>query len=327
MPRVNQAPRVTVCIPTYARPQWLGPAIESVLAQTFTGFRLEVHDDATPGPEVREVVARYDDPRLTLVEHSENAGIVGNFSRSLLAAQSEYVIQLGDDDEMHPQLLEATVAALDRHPSAGLAHTRFDLVDDSGAVRHGDVDWTGDGAPELETGAAFVRASMLHGCRVCSSTALIRRAAVPPGAFRAEDFPPFDFGCWMRMAQMWDFAFVPRPLCRYRVHGLSHSSRVSDVVGGGYVQRLETVQAVHAVKLRAAAGDRQLTRLARRGRARNLAARVRTETVPERRLRPTLRALAGSARIEPALLLDREAWMLLAGSVAGRRLAQRLRGS
>ena len=193
-------PRVTVCIPTYDRPRWLGAAIESVLAQRFEDFRLEIHDDASPGTAVKDLVARYDDPRIAFVAHERNAGIVGNFTRSLLGADGEYVLQLGDDDEMHPELLETTVAALDRHPSAGLAHTGFDLIDDAGAVRHAAVDWTGDGAPALETGAAFVRASMLHGCRVCSSTALIRRSAVPPGAFLQQDFPPFDFACWLRMA-------------------------------------------------------------------------------------------------------------------------------
>jgi glycosyltransferase involved in cell wall biosynthesis len=320
-------PRVTVCIPTYDRPQWLGAAIESVLSQTYGDLRLEIHDDATPGSAVRDVVAGYDDdPRVTLVAHERNAGIVGNFTRSLLAAETEYVLQLGDDDEMRPELLELTVGALDRHPSAGLAHTRFDLIDAEGRTQHADVDWTGGGAPALEPGADFLRASMLHGCRVCSSTALIRRSAVPPGAFREEDFPPFDLACWLRMAAAWDFAFVPRSLCRYRVHEESHSAGVSDVAGGGYVQRTETVQKVHAVKLEAAGGDPELVRLARRGRARDLMARVRTETVPERRLRPTVKALAAGVRVEPRLALEREAWMLLAGSVAGRRVAQRLRG-
>lgn len=320
-------PRVTVCIPTYDRPRWLAPAIESVLAQTYDDLVLEIHDDATPGPAVREVAARYaHDRRVRLVEHERNAGIVGNFTRSLLAARTEYVLQLGDDDELHPDLLARTVEALDRHPTAALAHTRFDLVGDDGEVLHRDIDWTGAGAPELEPGAEFIRASMLYGCRVCSSTALIRRSAVPPGGFLQQDFPPFDFACWLRMAVEHDFAFVPESLCRYRIHDLSHSSAVSDIAGGGYVQQLETVRAVHIVKLRAAQGDRELMRLARRGHARDLLARIRTETVAERRLRPTVRALAAGVRIEPVLARDRQAWMLLAGSVAGRRLAAKLRG-
>jgi glycosyltransferase involved in cell wall biosynthesis len=322
--------RVTVCIPTYARPRWLAGAIESVLAQSYEDFLLEIHDDATPGPAIREIVARYDDPRLRFVEHAANAGIVGNFSRSLLGSRTEYVLQLGDDDEMHPDLLALTVEALDRFPSAGVAHTGLDLIDEDGEVTHAGCDWTGDGGkPPLESGQEFLRASMVYGCRICSSTALIRRSAVPTGAFLQEDFPPFDFACWLRMAVSWDFAFVPRALCRYRMHRHSHSAGLSKLTSDGYAQDLEMLDAVHAVKLRhiaATGGSRELIRLARRGRARSVLLDIRRDTVPARRLGPTLRGLAHGVRVEPALALHPHAWMLLAGSIVGPRAVARLRG-
>ncbi|MEO8690527.1 MAG: glycosyltransferase [Solirubrobacteraceae bacterium] len=327
---MSVGPRVTVCIPTYNRPRWLGRAIESVLAQRYDDVRLEIHDDATPGPAVRDIVAAYDDPRLHLIEHAENAGIVGNFSRSLLDARTEYVLQLGDDDVMHPDLIATTVEALERHPSAGIAHTRFDLVDEDGAIVHGDVDWTVDGGSSpLESGENFRRASLLHGCRVCSSTALLRRSAVPPDPFRQQDFPPFDFACWLRMAEHWDVAFTPLALCRYRLHADSHSSGVADLRDDAYVQRLETLQAVHSVKLRHIAdtgGSPELTRLACQGHAHDLLARVRHRTVPERPFFRTARELARGIRIEPALARSPEAWMLLAGSVVGSRNVSRIKG-
>ena len=209
-------PRVTLCIPTYKRTRWLAGTIESALAQTFTDLIVEVHDDATPGDAIAEVAARY--PAVKYVRHATNAGIVGNFTRSLLGAETEYVLQLGDDDEAHPRLVEETVAALDAHPSAGVAHARFTLIDADGAVMVGAQDWLGTPSPPLERGEDFVARSMDHGCRICSSTALIRRAAVPEGGFREEDFPQFDFAFWLRMAERWDVAFVAEPLCRYRIH-------------------------------------------------------------------------------------------------------------
>jgi glycosyltransferase involved in cell wall biosynthesis len=324
-------PRVTVCIPTYNRPRWLASAIESVLAQTYDDFVLEIHDDATPGPAVSDIASRYArDPRVRLVEHTRNAGIVGNFTRSLLRAQTEYVLQLGDDDEMHPDLLARTVEALDTFPSAGLAHTGFDLIDDDGRVLQAGADWTvvGGHAP-LEPRERFIRASMVYGCRVCSSTALIRRSAVPPGAFLQEDFPPFDFACWLRMAIDHDVAFVPRSLCRYRLHGQSHSAGVSELSGGVYLEDIETIDAVHRVKLRhiaATGGSRELARLARRGSAHAVLARIRRDTVPHRRLGPTVRRLAKGVRTEPALARHPEAWLLLGASVLGPRAVARIRG-
>ena len=199
------------------------------------------------------MVAGFDDPRLRYVRWEANAGIVGNFTRSLLGASSEFVIQLGDDDIAAPTLVARTVSALEAFPGAGVAHSRFSLIDDDGAVLMASQDWLGTPSPALEPGAVFVERSMAHGCRVCSSTALIRRSAVPEGGFLQEDAPPFDFAFWMRMAERWDVAFVDEVLCQYRIHGQSFTSGLSDVTGTGYLQVEKTLREVHAVKRRHAA--------------------------------------------------------------------------
>jgi glycosyltransferase involved in cell wall biosynthesis len=318
-----------LCIPTYKRARWLAGTIESALAQTFTDLVVEVHDDATPGDAIAEVVSRY--PAVKYVRHATNAGIVGNFTRSLLGAQTEFVLQLGDDDEAHPRLVEETVAALDAHPSAGVAHSRFTLVDADGAVIMETQDWLGTPSPPLEWGEAFVARSIEHGCRICSSTALIRRAAVPEGGFLQDDFPQFDFAFWLRMAEHWDVAFVSEPLCRYRIHGQSHTAALSDVTGTGYLQAERTLREVHAVKRRHAAavgGERgaELARAADRALRRDIVGRIRERTLPDRPLGVTLRCLADAARRSPALLREPTAWALLAGSVVGPRAVERLKG-
>jgi glycosyltransferase involved in cell wall biosynthesis len=324
--------RVTVCIPTYDRTRWLGNAIESVIAQTFTDFRLEIHDDATPGTAVRDVVAGFDDPRVVLVEHDRNVGIVGNFTRSLLRAETEYVIQIGDDDEARPELLEATVEALDRHPGAGMVHARFDLIGPDGELLEADAAWIGRrGHPPLEPGREFIRRAMTERGRVNASTTLIRRAAVPPGGFLQEDFPPFDFACWMRLAMNWDVAFVDRTLCRYRMHTQSHSAGVAEYRGAEYAAGIDTLRGIQAARRRQIARTRdpaerrRLERLARQGFRAELIGAVRDATLPARDRGATVRALAAALRAEPSLAGDSAAWKTLAASLAGPRVVDRVR--
>jgi glycosyltransferase involved in cell wall biosynthesis len=306
--------RVTVCIPTYARAQWLSATIAGALGQTFEDLVVEVHDDATPGDAIERVVAQFDDPRLRYVRWQENAGIVGNFTRSLLGASSEFVIQLGDDDIAEPTLVARTVSALEAFPRAGVAHSRFSLIDDTGAVLMAAQDWLGTPSPPLEPGAVFVERSIAHGCRVCSSTALIRRSAVPEGGFLERDAPPFDFAFWLRMAREWDVAFVDEVLCRYRIHGQSFTSGLSDVTRTGYLQAERTLREVHAVKRRYAP---EHARMADRALRQDIISRVRERTLPSRPFGATFRGLGDAARREPRILLEPHAWKLLAGSVLG----------
>jgi glycosyltransferase involved in cell wall biosynthesis len=318
--------RVTVAIPTYSRVQWLGETIASALGQTFTDLVVEVHDDATPDDSVERVVSSFCDPRLKYIRYPENVGIVGNFTRSLLGASTEYVIQLGDDDVASPTLVERTVAALDRYPSAGMVHSRFSLIDAAGDVLVADEDWLGTPSPPLEPGPLFIERSMLHGSRVCTSTALIRRSAVPSDGFRQRDHPPFDFAFWLRMAKTWDIAWADEVLCAYRIHRRSFTSGLSDVTDHGYMQAERMMREVHRVKLEQADGRRDWERLADRGLREEMVYRVRERTLPDRRFGPTFRGLGRAARREPSLLREPTAWALLAGSLVGQRWVDRLKG-
>jgi glycosyltransferase involved in cell wall biosynthesis len=294
---------------------------------------LLIGDDATPDDAIRPVVEAYDDTRVRFVRFEENAGIVGNFNRLLELSETDYVLQIGDDDAIQPELLAETVAALDRDPRVGLVHTRFDLVDGEGAVLEADTDWTGGLAGDaVEPGHVFLRESMLHSCRVCASTALLRRSAVPPWGFREEDSPPFDFGCWLEMTRGWHFAFLARPLCRYRVHERSFTAAGADATESGYLHRIDAVNDVRRVKQdflerRFEPGPERATleSLADRALRRELVARVRQRTLPERRILPTLAGLATLARAHPRLLREPTAWALLAGAVVGQRGVTALR--
>ena len=203
------------------------------------------------------------------------------------------------------------------------------LIDAEGNVLE-DQDWLEVPSPPLETGTEFVEKSMAHN-RVCSSTAMIRRSAVPEGAFREADSPAFDFACWLRMSEHWDVAWVDEVLCRYRIHAESFSFDLSDLTDEGYLQTEEGLRAAHAVKRRHAAtlapGARRshLEKLADQALRQDLVRRVRAQTMPERRFRPTLRGLTQLVRHEPTVLLEPNAWKLLAASVIGPETVKRLK--
>lgn len=323
--------RVTILVPTRNRADWLGGGIEAALAQTFEDFELLISDnasnDATP-----DVVASFDDPRIRYVRQPQDVGLVENHNRGLAAVESEYVIIVPDDDLMYPRLLERTVDVLDRLPRAGMVHTAIDMLGPGGEVVAGAVNWTmGLTGSTVERGSEFIRESMKYSCRVCASTALMRRSALPGGYFEPADYPPVDLGLWLRMATHCEMAFLDETLAGYRIHDHSHSAAVGTRTEEGYVRDVSLMRRQHEVKLgfvdQHVPDEREvrvLRRLADGGKRTEVLTRVRQRTVPERRLGPTLRAVGEGLREEPRLALDHRIWRLVAGAALGRRLTNRL---
>jgi glycosyltransferase involved in cell wall biosynthesis len=327
----SSLPRVSILIPTHNRARWLRGSIEAALAQTFESFELLVYDNASTD-ETPDVVASFDDPRIRSVRQRRDVGLVENHNRGLAAVETEYVIIVPDDDIMYPTLLERTVDVLDRLPRVGMVHTAIDMLGPDDDVIAAGVNWTmGLSESRVEPGAQFIREQMKYSCRVCASTALMRRSALPAGFFDPADYPPVDLGFWLRMATAWDMAFLDETLGGYRVHDHSHSAAVGTRTAEGYVRDVTLMRRLDDVKLRFVEEHitdereaRRLRRLAAAGKRNDVVTRVRQQTVPERRFRRTVAAVVDGLREEPRLALDHRVWRLLLAAALGRRLTDRL---
>jgi glycosyltransferase involved in cell wall biosynthesis len=326
-----RGPAVTVVIPTYERTRWLGDAIESVLAQTFTDFVLVVSDNAS-GPETAAVVARYEDARIRYVRLDDHVDLNTHFSLWLARVETPYVFLLPDDDLMYPELLAAAVAVLDASPNVGAVHAQADVIDGEGRLVHAGHDMSGAGGNLVERGEEYIRNTMPSSYRVHASTALLRTEAVRELAYEQADYPATDFGLWLRLAASWDIAFLARPLAAYRVHDGSYTALGADVGPQGYLQGARMIESIRDAKLRFLDeyGDRypdlrRLRRDAHRAMRRQLVTRTSILTHPERRLSQIVRLLARDVSRDHRLVTDGRAWRLVAGGVLGPRLVRRLK--
>lgn len=114
-------------------------AIDSVLAQSHTAWRLVILENAsTDGTP--ENLARYDDPRITVIPAVRPLSMYDNWHRAhdLMGDEADdtLVTILGHDDVFHPDFL-ADIAGLVRdHPDASCYQTLFDMIDENdGKVR------------------------------------------------------------------------------------------------------------------------------------------------------------------------------------------------
>jgi len=122
----TDAPRISVLIPTFNRPQLLREAVDSVLQQTGKNFELIVVNDG--GEDVGEMLASYQDSRIRYLHLDENGGKARALNRALDVAQGDFIAYLDDDDHYYPHHLETLLHALEANPQAELAYSDFDEV-------------------------------------------------------------------------------------------------------------------------------------------------------------------------------------------------------
>lgn len=124
--------RITIAIPYYSGANLLGHAIRSVLAQTWSGWKLVVSDDSASGGSIGDLVKSFGDSRIACHRNEHSLGLAGNWNRCLDLASGEYVTILHADDMLMPSYCELMIRTLDARKDAVAAFCRARVVDKDG---------------------------------------------------------------------------------------------------------------------------------------------------------------------------------------------------
>jgi glycosyltransferase involved in cell wall biosynthesis len=197
---------VSIIIPCYNYARYLGEAIESALSQTYSPVEIIVVDDGSTD-ETQEVAARY--PVQLVVQ--QNQGLSASTNNGVSASHGEFVMRLDADDVLYPTFVEETVATLQQHPEASLAHTAAEFF----GTHTGQVPFV-----------PFDIESMAQGAMV-TCTSLFRRSAWDQvGGLDRRMVLCEDWDLWLTFAENgMRGVMVQKPLWGYRQHGRSMVNR------------------------------------------------------------------------------------------------------
>lgn len=126
------SPRVSLITTVYNRAQFLGCAIESVLAQTFADFELIIWDDGSTDGSL-ELARGYaeKDQRIRVIAAPHQGRVQSLFDAHALA-QGEYLAWVDSDDVLAPTALEETIAILDADKAIGMVYSNYEVIDEQG---------------------------------------------------------------------------------------------------------------------------------------------------------------------------------------------------
>jgi glycosyltransferase involved in cell wall biosynthesis len=88
--------------------------VESVLAQTFSGWELVAVDDQSPDRTLDRLKCWAErDSRIRVRRNETNRGVTGNWAECLADSRGDLIIKIDADDVYRPRTLEVLVAALE----------------------------------------------------------------------------------------------------------------------------------------------------------------------------------------------------------------------
>lgn len=209
--------RVDIGMPTRGSSPWIEEAIESILAQTFTDWRLVIAENSAGSPECAAVLAPYlDDPRVTHHVNGRDLGMAGNMTGLVRRASAPYVALLHDDDRWHPEFLERRVHFLDAYPDSGLVFGDYFTIDEQGRTLGVSPRRL---RPGVHAPADLVPVFIEH-TPIGMPSLLVRRTAYEAvGAEFADALAWTDMEMWFRIAARFPVGFLDVADSEWRTHG------------------------------------------------------------------------------------------------------------
>jgi glycosyltransferase involved in cell wall biosynthesis len=130
------ASSISVCIPTYKRPEFLKEALDSVLAQTLQPIEIIIGDDSNDDLTEKLVVDIKKSCEIPIfyTRHSPSLGQAENINFLYENSKGDKLVLLHDDDLLLPNALEDLNNCWNLHPDLVAAYGKQYIISEDGAV-------------------------------------------------------------------------------------------------------------------------------------------------------------------------------------------------
>ena len=200
--------QVSVLLPVYNCPAYVGAAIESILAQTLNKFELIIIDDGS-SDNTPEAISRYDDPRIRHYRQA-NQGLAATLNRAIGLARAPLLARQDQDDISLPDRLAKQVAYMQAHPECGLLGTWAQIM---------EIEKLSDRFHRHPTDPGELRYHLLFNNPFVHSSVMLRKSVLDQiGGYSTdpERQPPEDYELWSRISRVAEVSNIPESLLIYR---------------------------------------------------------------------------------------------------------------
>lgn len=169
--------RISVLMGIYNCAPTLPEALDSLLAQTYQGFKVIMCDDGSKD-NTYEVAKAYADKyeNFILIKNEKNMGLNYTLNHCLEYADTEYIARMDGDDLSLPTRFEKEIVFLDTHPEYAVVSVPMIYFDEEGEFRRG----TGRGEVK--------KLDFVHGTPICHAPCMARTSVIKGvGGYSVDD--------------------------------------------------------------------------------------------------------------------------------------------
>jgi glycosyltransferase involved in cell wall biosynthesis len=185
-------PSLSVVMAVYNAEQYLQKSVKSILGQTFSDFEFIIIDDGSTDRSF-EMISSYDDPRIRIIQNSNNLGQTRSLNKGIAISSGEFIARQDADDYSDLDRFRLQVDHLKAHPEVGLLGTSYRIVDKQGNILETVV------LPESND---ELQDRLLRGNIFCHGSVMIRGDVLKMVGGYNENFPVTqDYELWLRLSE------------------------------------------------------------------------------------------------------------------------------
>jgi len=209
----SRSPLVSVIVPAYDVTEFIGEALDSVLAQTFHDYEIIVINDGSPDTEALERALAPYMSRIVYIKQ-ENRGVSAARNTGIKAARGSLLAFLDADDTWLPNYLEVQVARIQADPTIDVLYPNVMLF-----------GGTSEAGEEFMTicpsnGDVTFERIISQECNVSNCSIARRDTLIRAGLFDESLRSVEDFDLWLRVIKHGGrIAYHRDVLARYRRRG------------------------------------------------------------------------------------------------------------
>jgi glycosyltransferase involved in cell wall biosynthesis len=257
--------KVSVIIPTCNRADLLEKAVQSVLSQTYPCHEIIMIDDGSEAANRGKIVdISRRKPGIVAYHFSSNKGAAAARNFGIEKAHGDYILFLDDDDLIHPQMFESTLAVFRRNPDVDvvtcLSRAFIDQRYSNGALHKDDSDLLKTtyplNHPDYTRLERITLSSLMHFTLIINSC-LVKRDSIGNVRFPEDLKAGEDTYFWMMLAsQGCHFMLNRQSLAYVRFHNRSCRLRTgyyddtvsffNSLLSGGILNNREDIFLAHA---------------------------------------------------------------------------------